>query len=127
MTGKKKKAYVWRQTFAVMSAKRIVPDAFAVVRDKNEITVVIEQSKLKKLKPEDVLNVERNWKIITFDGVMDFNVVGFLARIAKALAEEGISIFAISSYSTDHVLVKAKNVSNALQKLEKIGFETRVK
>jgi len=47
--------------------------------------------------------------------------VGFLARVSGALAEEGISIFVISSYSTDHILVKEKDVLKAIRKLEELG------
>ena len=116
---KKGKVYVWKETFAVVKAKRPLPDAFAVIQDKNEITVVIDQSRINN---EDVIEVEKDWKILTFDMILPFGLVGFLARVSRALAEEKISIFAISAYSTDHILVKKKDLCKAINKLENLGF-----
>ncbi|MEW6328904.1 MAG: ACT domain-containing protein [Candidatus Micrarchaeota archaeon] len=111
--------YVWEEKFAVLKAKKALQGAFAVIRDKNETTVIIDQS---KLRGRDALEVERDWKIITFDMVLPFGLVGFLAKVSKALADERISIFAVSAYSTDHVLVKEKDLQRAIRKLESLGF-----
>ncbi len=113
------KAYVWRETFAIVKARRPLPDAFAIVQDKKEITAVIDQS---KISDEDVIEAEKGWKLITFDMTLPFGLVGFLARVSKALADEGVSIFVISAYSTDHILVKEKDLSKAVKKLESLGF-----
>ena len=113
------KFYVWREKFAVAKSKRVLPNSFAVIRDKNEITVVIDQFKVSE---SDVIEIERDWKIITFDMLLPFGLVGFLAKVSKALADENISIFAISAYSTDHILVKEKDISKAIKKLEALGF-----
>ena len=59
----------------------------------------------------------------TFDMVLPLDYVGFMAKISKALAECGISIFVISAYSTDHILVKEEDLSSALAALGKLGFE----
>jgi len=112
------KVYVWKETFAVAKSKRPLPDAFAVIEDKNEITVVIDQSRINN---EDVIEVEKDWKIVTFDMILPFGLVGFLARVSQALAEENISIFAISAYSTDHILVKQKDLAQAIKKLNSLG------
>ena len=112
------RVYVWKETFAVLKAKRPLPDAFAVVRDRNETTVVIDQS---RVKDGDAVETERGWKILTFDAVLPFELVGFLARVSRALADEGISIFTISAYSTDHILVKEKDLPRAVKKLESLG------
>ncbi len=113
------KACVWKETFAVVKSKRPLPNAFAVIQDKNEITVIIDQSKINN---KDVIEIEKDWKIFTFDMILPFELVGFLAKISKVLADEKISIFAISAYSTDHILVKEKDLSKAIKKLENLGF-----
>ena len=115
---KKGKVYVWKETFAVVKSKKSSPDAFAVIQDKDEITVIIDQS---RINDENVIEVERDWKIITFDMILPFGLVGFLARVSQALAEEKISIFALSAYSTDHILVKQKDLPQAIKKLESLG------
>jgi hypothetical protein len=112
------KVYVWKETFAVIKSKKTYPNAFANIIDKNEITVVIEQSKYNE---DDVIEIEKDWKILTFDMVLPFGLVGFLAKVSKVLVDEKISIFAISAYSTDHILVKKKDLEKAIKKLENLG------
>lgn len=56
-------------------------------------------------------------------GVLDFSLIGILAKITGILAENNISVFAISTYNTDYVLVKKENYQNALEILEKSGYE----
>ena len=112
-------AYVWKETFAVIKSKETYPGAFANIRDKNEITVILEESQYRR---EDALEVEPGWKIITFDMVLPFGLIGFLARVSGELAEAGISLFAVSAYSTDHVLVKAKDLPKAVSRLRELGL-----
>jgi hypothetical protein len=118
------KVYIWKETFAIIKAKKPYPKAFANVIDKNETTVIIEQS---KFNDEDVIEIEKDWKILTFDMVLPFGLVGFLAKVSKVLADENIPIFAISAYSTDHILVKEKDLARAKEKLKELGciFEER--
>ncbi len=48
------------------------------------------------------------WKAFRIQGVLDFSLIGILAKIATVLADNGISIFAVSTYNTDYVLIKKK-------------------
>ena len=112
------KVYVWKETFAVIKSKKTYHGAFANIIDKNETTVIIDQSKFNE---KDAIEIESNWKILTFDMVLPFELIGFMAKVSQALADEKISIFAISAYSTDHVLVKEKDLSKAITKLENLG------
>lgn len=113
------KAYIWSETFAIIKAKNIYRKAFANIADKNEVTVIAE---LSSVDAEDIIEADNGWKIITFDAVLPFTLVGFLAKVSTALAAAGISIFAISAYSRDHILVKADKIDLAVQKLEHLGF-----
>ena len=113
------KIYVWEETFAVLKSKKAYPNAFANIIDKNETTVIIEQPKYDM---DDVLEIESDWKIITFDMVSPFGLTGFLSRVSDILADEGISILAVSSYSTDHILVKEKDLLKTINQLKKLGF-----
>ena len=112
------KLYIWKETFAIIRSKKPYPNAFANIIDKNEITVIIEQS---KYNDEDIIGVEKDWKILTFDMVLPFGLVGFLAEVSKILADEKIPIFAISAYSTDHILVKEKDLVRVEEKLKELG------
>jgi len=112
------KVYVWKRRFAIVKAKRPLEEAFAIIRDKKEITVIIDESKINN---KDVIEAEKDWKILTFDIILPFELVGFIAKVSKVLTEEGISIFVISAYSTDHILVKEKDLPGAIKKLEELG------
>jgi len=112
------KLYIWKETFAIVKSKKPYPNAFANIIDKNETTVIIEQS---KYNDEDIIEVEKDWKILTFDMVLPFELVGFLAKVSKILADEKIPIFAISAYSTDHILIKEKDLAITKEKLKNLG------
>lgn len=70
------------------------------------------------------LTLERNdgWKAFRIQGILDFSLIGILAKIAGLLAENGISIFAVSTFNTDYVLTKAEHYPRALEVLENAGY-----
>lgn len=70
------------------------------------------------LVPENTLIREDGWRAFRISGQLDFSLVGILAQISKTLADAGIGIFAVSTYNTDYILVKAENYSKALELLE---------
>ncbi len=70
------------------------------------------------LVPENILIREDGWRAFRISGQLDFSLVGILAQISKTLADAGIGIFAVSTYNTDYILVKAENYSKALDLLE---------
>lgn len=115
-------AYVWGERFAVLKAAHAIPDSFAVIVDKNETTVVIQE---ESVKSGDALETERGWKIITFDVVLPFGLVGFMARISSALADAEVGIFVISAFSTDHILVKEEDLDKAVRVLTELGVTVR--
>lgn len=57
------KVYVWKETFAIIKSNKPYLNAFANVIDKNETTVIIEQSKYNE---ENVIEIKKDWKILTF-------------------------------------------------------------
>ena len=61
--------------------------------------------------------VERNFRLLSFDIELDFNVFGFLAEISRILAEAEIPIVALSAFSRDHILIKQENLAKALKVL----------
>jgi hypothetical protein len=107
------------RTFAIVKNDRALAGAFAVVRDANETTCVVEDGAVESRK---VIGVDRGWRLITFDMILPFSLVGFLAQVSGALAKEGISILSFSAYSTDHVFVKNKDLEKAVGALRKLGF-----
>ena len=108
------------ERYAVVKADRPDPDAFASIQDGRETTLVVEEG---TYDPDTAIQVEPGWKVLTFEAVLPFDLVGFLARVATALAEADVSIFALSAYSTDHVLVKAEDLDAALATLDELGCD----
>jgi hypothetical protein len=64
---------------------------------------------------------ERDYRAVRVRGPLPLNLVGIVAAIADPLAAAGMSIFAISTYDTDYVLVKARELEAALQVLRQAG------
>ncbi len=73
--------------------------------------------------PEKVREVESGWTVFRVEGVLDFSLVGVLARLSGALAARGISIFAVSTFDTDYILLKKSNATAAREALAAAGFE----
>ena len=59
-------------------------------------------------------------KAFRIQGVLDFSLIGILAKIATVLADNGMSIFAVSTYNTDYVLIKKENYQKALDILQTV-------
>jgi hypothetical protein len=110
------------ETYAVVTVDRAVPDAFATVDDGRELTQVLREARLDEV---EALSVERGWTLLTFDVVLPFDLVGFLAVVASALAERDVSVFVLSAFSTDHVLVRESDAETALATLSDLGCEIR--
>lgn len=72
--------------------------------------------------PANVIQQDDGWKAFRIQGVLDFSLIGILAKIAAALADNGISIFAVSTYNTDYVLMKKENYQKALDVLKALGY-----
>jgi len=61
---------------------------------------------------------EGPYRTITFDIVLDLNLIGFLSVVSSVLAEEGISIYALSTYLRDYILVKSTDAQDAVRILD---------
>lgn len=72
--------------------------------------------------PPAVIAREDGWRAFRVAGVLDFSMVGVLAKLAGALAAEQVSIFAVSTYNTDYLLVKEQRFPAALSALRRAGF-----
>lgn len=66
---------------------------------------------------------ETGWRILKVVGTLDFSLTGILASIANPLAEAKISIFSISTFDTDYVLVKDVSLDFACKVLRSNGME----
>ena len=73
--------------------------------------------------PENTIQRDDGWKAFRIQGVLDFSLIGILAKIATILADNGISIFSVSTYNTDYILIKKENYQKALEVLQTTGYK----
>ena len=93
-------------------------DFFFVGRTDEELSLVCTTDSV----PEDTTDREDGWKAFRIQGVLDFSLIGILSKISSVLAENGIGIFAVSTYNTDYILVKQENFEKALAALTAAGY-----
>lgn len=72
--------------------------------------------------PKSCIAREDGWKAFRVEGELDFSLVGILSDISRVLAERQISIFVVSTFQTDYVLVKENMLEAAVGVLEQCGY-----
>lgn len=72
--------------------------------------------------PSNVIEKEDGWKAFRIQGVLDFSLIGILSKISGILADNGIGIFAVSTFQTDYILTKKENYEKALEFLKDAGY-----
>lgn len=92
---------------------------FFVGRTDEEISLVCPTEDT----PDTASERDDGWKGFRIQGVLDFSLIGILAKISSVLAENKIGIFAVSTYNTDYILVKEENFDKALEVLSQAGYE----
>ena len=75
--------------------------------------------------PEKTVERDDGWQGFRIEGVLDFSLVGILSKLSAILAENGIGIFAVSTFNTDYILVKSENYDRAMDVLAMSGYEVR--
>lgn len=78
---------------------------------------------ITKNVPENVIAQDDGWKAFRFQGILDFSLIGILSKLAALLAENNISIFAVSTYNTDYFLIKQEKYEQALKLLSAAGYK----
>lgn len=93
---------------------------FSITRTGDELSIVCDESDV----PDGAV-VEPGWRALKVEGPLDFSLTGILAGLAGALAGAGISLFAISTYDTDYVLVRGASLPEAVSALRSAGYFVR--
>jgi hypothetical protein len=91
---------------------------FMLLRDSHEVTLVCEEEDWLAMRhaARDA-RVETGFRLVTLDIELQWNVVGFLARVTDILAAAGVSVGALSAFSRDHLLIKQDELATALRAL----------
>lgn len=93
-------------------------DLFFIGKTDEELSLVCET----KDAPASTVEREDGWRGFRIAGTLDFSLIGILSKISTVLAENGIGIFAVSTFNTDYILVKEKNFEKAARALEGSGY-----
>jgi hypothetical protein len=91
---------------------------FSVTRTPTELSVVCNAARVPS-----AIKADGPWLALAVRGPLDLNITGVLAGLATPLATAGISIFAVSTYDTDYVLVRANDMDRAVRVLREIGHK----
>lgn len=116
---------VLRGTYAIC---RLLPGApiprwatkgkfYALTRTADELSIVCRQS---AVPPAAVC--DRDWRCLKVEGPLDLASTGILAALATPLARAGISLFALSTYDTDYLLVKKQDLEKTIRVLTQAGI-----
>jgi hypothetical protein len=89
---------------------------FSVTRTGDELSVVTELSQV----PPGVQS-QPGWRVLKVHGPFVLSEIGVLASLAAPLAEAKISLFAVSTFDTDYLLVASETLSAAIAALERAG------
>ena len=100
----------WAKSGSFVSATR-TPGEFSIVCPQIQVPPEVKK--------------EKGWKCIQVRGPLDFSLTGILASLTTPLARAGISVFAISTYDTDYLLVKEKDLQKAIEILDKKGHRVQ--
>jgi len=90
----------------------------SITRTSDELSIVCLESAV----PADV-HSERGWAMLKVHGPLPFAQTGVLASFASPLTESRISIFAVSTFDTDYILIKATQLPVACHALVAAGHE----
>jgi hypothetical protein len=88
----------------------------SITQTTEELSIVCDQS----VVPKGVRS-ERDWRCFKLAGPIPFSTVGVLASLVQPMADAGISVFAISTFDTDYLLVKEESFDRAVAALRKAG------
>ena len=103
------------------SGVHVSGEVFFMARTETEFSLVC----LEKEVPANAIAVERGWRAIGVAGPLEFFLVGLLSELTGILAGQKLPIFAISTYDTDYLLVREKQLTVAIDALRQAGHEVK--
>lgn len=94
-------------------------DSFvSVTRTPAELSIICPSEWVPSRASTDV-----GWRRLTVRGPLEFTLTGIIAALSSELAAAGVALFTLSTFDTDHVLVKADDVGRAIAALRDAGHE----
>ena len=91
-------------------------DFFSITRTADELSIVVEESRVPA-----GLRSQTGWRVVKVHGPFELTEVGVLASLAAPLAEAGVSLFVLSTFDTDYLLVSTESLASAIASLKDAG------
>jgi len=115
---------ILQETFVICRLDKDAPipdwavrgNLYSVTRTKNELSIVCPLINV----PKGIV-CNQGWSCLKVKGPLDLSLTGIISSIASTLERENISLFSISTYDTDYVMVKEKNLEKAIFALTEAG------
>ncbi len=96
---------------------------FSITRTDEELSLVCLQDNVDLEDFGEDAECEKEWRVFKVEGPLDFSLGGILANLTCIMKEEGVSIFAVSTYDTDYLMVKEDKVEKAVNALKEYGHQ----
>lgn len=109
------------ETSAVVPAWAQSGPFFNLTKTDEELSIVCPTSVVP-----DHIKRQDHWRAIKVEGPLDFSLTGILSTLLKPLAQAQISIFAISTFNTDYILIQDKDLQKAVLTLKNEGHQIYV-
>jgi uncharacterized protein len=92
-------------------------DFYSVTKTKDELSIVCRKAELTTSETA----IDKDWRIIKIRGPLDLSLVGIIAEISTLLKNSNIPVFTLSTFNTDYILVKVRDLSKAVDSLKYIS------
>jgi hypothetical protein len=93
---------------------------FSITRTEDELSIIVPEYGLPDLGSLKIL-IQGGWRILKVHGPLPFSMLGVIEALAGPLAQAGVSIFSLSTYDTDYILVQDTDLAKARQALSDAG------
>lgn len=115
-------AVVQLEPSASIPAWALEGEFFTVSKTSEELSIVCLESNVPTNLPTNPdLRLELGWACLKLQGPFEFSLTGILLSVLEPLAKVNVGIFALSTFNTDYVLVKAQHLEKAMVALEAAG------
>jgi hypothetical protein len=95
------------------------PAFVSVTRTPEELSVICPAGR----EPAGSTAGEDGWRLLSVRGPLEFTLTGIIAALASELAAAGVALFSMSTFDTDHILVRAADLDHAVKALRESGHE----
>ncbi|MCR6486867.1 ACT domain-containing protein [Amycolatopsis sp. OK19-0408] len=95
------------------------PAFVSVTRTPEELSVICPAGR----EPAGATAAEDGWRLLSVRGPLEFTLTGIIAALASELAAAGVALFSMSTFDTDHILVRGTDLEHAVKALRQSGHD----